>query len=107
MQTRRFVCEKCGKKCSEKRDLQYLKGLITNDMSTEMEYYDMCEKCGRKQLKKERFTMRIGSAIEQKLIDPSFVEKWKNKEISQKEFLETMQRKEKQKSMSYRVGGDY
>ena len=95
MPNRKFNCLMCGKFCKEPTDLKGFRGIKTNDTQVEVEYIDYCKKCANKKLKKERFQLRLGSAIENKILTSEEIDNWKNKKISQKDFLETLQKKEK------------
>lgn len=93
---RRFVCRICGKQQKDRTDLRGFNSYKTNNKDVTLEYEDFCDRCGHKQMKNERFVMRIGNAIESGIITKQFVEDWKNKKISRQEFVDTLQRKEKE-----------
>ena len=93
---RKFECLKCHKIIKERRDLRGFKGVKTNEKEVELEYHDFCDKCAHKQFKHERFELRIANALSSNLISQQFYDDWKAKKVSQKEFVETLMKREKQ-----------
>ena len=94
--SRTFICQKCDKKIIERQDLRGFsidKGDGKKDI--ELEYYDVCEKCGLKEIKERRFKLRVAGAIEMGIISFDLFRAWQDNIISKKDFVETLQNNEK------------
>lgn len=93
MPKRFFTCEICGKPGSETTDLKGFK--IDNEKEVELEYFNVHDKCGRKEMKKQKLKLRIANAIDQGIISKDLFDGYKAGIISQKDFIETLQHAEK------------
>lgn len=88
-----FTCQKCKETIKERNDL---KGFTVDKIKdVELEYFDICQKCGLKAIKDQRFKLRVAGAIEMNIINYDLFNAWRNGQISQKDFLETLQNNEK------------
>ena len=117
MSMRKFICDPnlggCGKKTKEPRGMSgfrgYAGGSVPRDI--EIEYVDLCEKCGNKRLKEQKLLMRITAAATANILTEEELKtfgRWPKLSPSEKRiFIEEFQRKEKDaKKAGIKLGGD-
>jgi len=92
---RRFTCFKCNKQVKERDDLRGFSVNRDTKKQVELEYYDVCVRCGNKEVKNQKFKLRVAGALEMQIISVDLFNGWKNGIISQKDFIETLQDLEK------------
>lgn len=103
---RKFICDTllggCGKKCQEPRGMSGFRGYVggTVPKDIEVEYVDLCEKCGNKKLKEQKLLIRVTGAATANILsedDLKTFAKWGNLSPNEKRiFIENLQRKEKE-----------
>ena len=65
---RKFVCDPllggCGKNCKEQRGLKGFRSYVggVDEKEVEVEYVDLCEKCGKAKLREQKLLMRVTDA---------------------------------------------
>lgn len=93
MITRSFICVECKKLIKERGDLRGF--TVDKVKEVELEYFNICDKCGAKRIKEQRFKLRIASSISLGIISYDLFNGWQNGAISKKDFLETLQDNER------------
>lgn len=102
---RKFTCDTslggCGKKCSEPRGMSGFRGYAGGNVprDIEIEYVDLCPKCGNKKLKEQKLLVRVTSAASADLLTEDELKSfanWGNISPNEKRiFIENLQRKER------------
>lgn len=102
---RKFICDPdlggCGKKAHEPRGVQGFRGFVGGNVprDVEVEYYDLCEKCGNDKLKEQKLLIRVTGAASAGILDEEelklFAGWGKLTPFQKRIFIENLQRKEK------------
>ena len=114
---RKFICDPnlggCGKKTKEPRGMQGFRGYVGGSVpkNIEIEYVDLCEKCGTKKLKEQKLLMRVTGAASAGILTEEEMKtfgKWPQlSKYEKRMFIEEFQRKEKDaKEAGLKIGGD-
>lgn len=80
---RKFNCKVCNKQVKESKGLD---GFKVDGKQIDVEYQDYCLKCGKKELKKQRKVNTLFLALQLNKITQEDLKKWKEKEMSNREF---------------------
>ena len=102
---RRFICDVdlggCGKKTHEPRGLEGFRGFVGGNIpkNVEVEYFDLCEKCGDKKIREQKLLIRVTGAASAGILTEEELKifgNWGKLSAFQKRvFIENLQRKEK------------
>lgn len=88
---RKFKCKGCGKTVRESNTID---SFDRDNKKIEVEFIDLCKKCFKKNVKKQKQISVLMKAIQSNKITKEDVLDWKvNKKISLKEFWEKVNRK--------------
>lgn len=80
---RKFNCKVCNKKVRESKGLD---SFTKNGREVNVEFQDYCNKCGKKEIKNQKKVNTLFVALQIEKITQEDLRKWKDKEISNKEF---------------------
>lgn len=103
---RKFICDPnlggCGRKCQEPRGMSGFRGYVggTVPKDIEVEYVDLCPKCGDKKLREQKLLIRVTGAATAGILsedDLKTFAKWGSISPNQKRiFIENLQQKERE-----------
>lgn len=103
---RKFTCDTalggCGRKTQEPRGMQGFRGYVGGNVprDIEIEYVDLCDKCGNKKMKEQKLLMRVTAAATAGLLSDDELKvfgNWGNLSPNEKRiFIENLQQRERE-----------